>query len=223
MKRQKIEGVLFDLDGTLVNSEYGYYLSWLEAFKKENIKIDSKEVQSWSGLSADETAKYIAKKTGNSEIVPLLRRHRAEYFDEMLNQGKIKTKEGAFKLLSFLQKNKKKAVLATSTYSDRAQPILDYLSLNPYLNDKVFGNEVKYLKPHPDIYLKASEKINSDPKSLIAIEDSVSGIKAANAAGIPVIYIPDSSFPNRPKINNLNILYEMSSLNEVHDWLENKI
>lgn len=113
---------------------------------------------------------------------------------EYIKKG-VALKPGARELLQYLKESRYRIVLATSSTRARAMEILMQNQVADFFEEMVFGTEVERGKPYPDIFLKACEKTGEKPQDCLILEDSEAGIRAAYAAGIPVICIPDMKKP----------------------------
>ena len=118
--------------------------------------------------------------------------HRLEFE----RAGEIVAKPGAQEILSYLKDQGLKLALATSSKVPRAEIILTNNRLRDFFNELTFSHEVKHGKPAPDIFLKAASKLGEKPGECVVFEDSEAGVRAAHAAGIPVICIPDLKQPS---------------------------
>jgi HAD superfamily hydrolase (TIGR01509 family) len=94
-------------------------------------------------------------------------------------------------LLDFLKQNNIKMAVATSTSRQSCERMLKKSGAFPYFDEIVCGDDVTNGKPNPEVFLKASEKLGIEPKSCIALEDSINGIKSAYSAGMTAIMVPD--------------------------------
>ena len=115
---------------------------------------------------------------------------------EFERAGEIVAKPGAQEILSYLKDQGSKLALATSSKVPRAEIILTNNHLRDFFNELTFSHEVKHGKPAPDIFLKAASKLGEKPGECVVFEDSEAGVRAAHAAGIPVICIPDLKQPS---------------------------
>lgn len=183
--------IIFDMDGCLVDSESLYTRIWDEVFKKNDIPIDVDEIVSWRGKGWGQIRALMNKVTDDDALTLRLREEREVLFFKNLKQGNLKLKPFAQEIINHLNDKGKLVAVGTSTYSDKATLILDYFDLHDKLDTKVFGDHVTHTKPNPDIYLKVLENLKVDKEDALIFEDSLSGIKAANNAGIDVIYVPD--------------------------------
>jgi len=95
-----------------------------------------------------------------------------------------------------LRDKKLRVGMATSSVGTLARPFLERHQLSQYFDIVVSGEEVEHGKPHPDIYLRAAQKLGVAPKNCLVIEDALSGVQAAKSAGMRVAAIPDTRYVN---------------------------
>lgn len=195
MKNNKtIKCVIFDMDGCLVDTEACYVKSWKSAFEIDGFSINSDVIDSWAGLGTTYIDDEIYKLTRDINRSKKIRQLREDMFFELLEAGAVELKPYAKEILSFIKANKIKVGLASSTFEFKALKILKYFELLNFFDFMVFGDQVRNLKPEPDIYLKALEISEENIEDCLVFEDSVSGVKAAKSAGFNnIIHIPDSS------------------------------
>jgi HAD superfamily hydrolase (TIGR01509 family) len=117
-------------------------------------------------------------------------------------------------VLEELQQMNLRLAVATSSVSASARPFLDRHNLTRLFDVIVTGDEVEHGKPQPDIYLRAAEKLRVAPDACLVIEDSLSGIAAANAANMRVAAIPDARFVD-PRDYEQEADYVLSSLEKI--------
>ena len=104
--------------------------------------------------------------------------------------------------------------VATSSISASARPFLDRHQLTPFFEVIVTGDEIERGKPHPDIYLRAAEKLGIPADQCLVIEDALAGIAAAKSAKMRVAAIPDTRFVNRREYKK-EADYVLGSLSEI--------
>lgn len=215
-----IKGIIFDLDGLLVDTEKTYREGWLWTFKQYDLPISETEVDSWSGRSWLQTASYIASIVGK-EKVPEIRRKREEFIYRQLASGTLKAKPFAAETLAFCKQKNLAVGLATSTVKKRAVDLLTHFDLLNYFDEMTFGDEVTEHKPAPTVYLTALAKSQLHPTEALAVEDSIIGATAATRAGLGVLLVPDSSFapPLQEKKASLNLVAEGPTLKIVENYL----
>ncbi|MGI9115579.1 MAG: HAD family hydrolase, partial [Chthoniobacterales bacterium] len=110
--------------------------------------------------------------------------------------------------------------VTTSSVSASARPFLGRHELSPLFDLIITGDEVEHGKPHPEIYLRASEKLGVPPEACLVVEDSLSGVAAAKAAQMRVAAIPDRRFVD-PRNYEKEANYVVSDLNEIPSLIRN--
>ena len=190
-----IEMVIFDMDGLLLDSEQMYQRGWLKVAKNHGISLTEADMRGWSGQSASQTMAKLANHFGSKEIVEEMKAEREVFIADELARGALKLKPYAKETLAKVREKNLYCGLATSTLKKRGQMYLDYFDLAPFFDAITFGDDVKELKPDPEIYLATAAKVKANPKYTLAAEDSLTGAKAAMQAGMNGVLIPDQSLP----------------------------
>lgn len=186
-----IKGVIFDMDGVMVDTERQLTEGYEAVAKQIGIEIPRWLTDSFKGASHELSERhfndYFKGKIDYWEI----RKLRDKYVDKLREKEGIPVKKGLFELLNYIKDNGMVCAVATSTKHEVAENILKDAGAWPYLNAMVYGDEVKRGKPEPDIFLKAAKDLGLDTSEVIVIEDSINGIRAGHAAGIKVVHVPD--------------------------------
>ena len=217
----KIKGVLFDMDGLLLDTESVGLICWQASCKDLGYELTDEMYKKLIGLQAQQSNKILIEFFGEDFPLETVREIKMKYYKEYKENNPINEKKGAKELLNFLNNNNIPCSLATSTYREYAIPSLKKVGLLDYFQATTTGDEVKNGKPSPDIFLLAAEKINIPANKCIILEDSFNGIKAAHAAqGFPIM-IPDLIIPD-DEIRKLTHRIE-DSLLSVLDLIENQI
>lgn len=210
LKNKKL--VIFDMDGCLVDSENIYTMIWGKVFEMNDIPITEDEIKKWRGLGWGRIKGIITEITKSDDITMDLRAQREAMFYDCLEKGQIYLKPYALEIIHHLRDNNYYIALGTSTYEEKASVILKHFGLYQYFDKVIYGDSVKNTKPSPEIYLKIYEAFDVEKHETLIFEDSGSGIKAANNAGIDVIYVPDGDMI---ELKDLKVLKVIESFNEV--------
>lgn len=189
------KAVIFDLDGLLINSEiisHQIIQKMVEPFGYEVTMSDYAD--HYSGRSDTANIHDIIERFSLPyDLDTGLERSRC-IEKELLAKG-VELKRGAKELLEYLKRNGYRIALASSSVKERAMSILKQHHIEDYFDVFVFGDEIERGKPHPDIFLKACEKLQMQEDDCLVLEDSEAGVRAALRAGISVICIPDLKPP----------------------------
>ena len=189
----KLSTVIFDMDGCLTDTEQAYIQAWAHAFEVKGIPIASEELISWAGTGKNEINDIVTGIVGSRELAMELRQIREDYFYVLLERGNIYEKPYASEILDFLKRRGIRTAVASSTFSDRGNILLEYFKFRDKLDCVTWGDEVEHPKPSPDPYLKTLEKCRVSREECIVFEDSYNGVLAALNAGLRVIHVPDTS------------------------------
>jgi HAD superfamily hydrolase (TIGR01549 family) len=184
-----IRGIIFDMDGVIIDSNHVHYENWNSVFKKEfSVEIPKEEFGRQLGRSGRHFTEHFISRYGLKSTVDDLKPMIFARFDEL--QKEIGLKPGCLDTLKML-KPYYKIALATGAGKDWALTLMKRLDVISYFDYIIGGDEVAEAKPHPDIFLKAAEGLKLRPEECIVVEDAELGILAAKKANIHVVSIPD--------------------------------
>ena len=192
-----IKALLIDMDGLLIDSEKCSFQVFVDFLKQYNIDFPIEfYAQNMCGHKAVENVKTIIDEYKLNVDFDWALKTIVDTEVAHFKAG-IPCKKGARELLQFLNDNGYKAILATSSFVDRAMAVINFNDLDKYFDDKVFGVDVQKGKPNPDLFLKAAEKAGCKPEECLVLEDAETGIQAAYNGNIPVICVPDVKQPRQ--------------------------
>lgn len=181
------KGVIFDMDGTLIESTEADYLAWKKLFAEHNKELSFEEYFPLIGMKSAVVVQ--TKLLLDDEKAKEALAKKMDYFSEIVSGSGIKTVPYAIILLQQLKEHNVKLALATSSRRPKMKMVLQLTELLPYFDEIVTGDEVTNSKPAPDIFLKAAEKLQLSPHECVVIEDAASGVKAAKNAGMKCVAI----------------------------------
>lgn len=187
----KLEAVIFDLDGVITDSAKYHYLAWKELADELNIDFDEKYNEKLKGVSRMESLDLILengdkKDSFSYEEKFAMAEKKNNNYKKLIKQiTPSDTLPGIREFLIILKQNKIKTAIAS--VSRNAFSIIDSLVLNDYFDYIVDASEVKNAKPFPDIFLKAAEGVKVNPINCIGVEDAKAGIEAIKAANMKAV------------------------------------
>ncbi len=205
--------VLFDLDGTLIDSERHNLVAWRAACARHGFALGDAFYHSLIGLSKVRADERLQEEFGPGCDVVALRETRREIFYQAWDNGSPVTwKPGLDDLLPWLEQRGIHRAVATSSSHPEAFAKLTRAGLVEHFSVIVCGDEVPAGKPEPDIFLEAARRLDVDPARCLVVEDSPWGVLAARRAGMEVVYIPDLLGPEGVQARVLESLADLPSL-----------
>lgn len=195
----KVEGVIFDMDGLLFDTELIYYRSTQKVADKMGFSYSRELYQKFIGVSDEEVqANYheIYKEHGTEKVAEFIRLAYEDTYQEF-ESGKVPLKEGVLELLTYLEEQKIPRVVASSNVRSAIDLLLENAKIRHYFDDIISCENVTRAKPDPEIFQVALGRLGTSAETTLILEDSYHGVMAAHAAGIPVIMIPDLLAPTK--------------------------
>ena len=174
--------LLFDLDGTLVDSVYQHVLAWREALEKTGMKLAVWRIHRRIGMSGGLLINALLRETGHQvtdEEAAHLQRIHEEAFERQSAQ--VRPLPGARQLLDYLSAADIPFAIATSGRIESARPSLQALGVGPEI-PIITRDQVRHAKPDPDLFLAAAARLNVDIRDSIVVGDSVWDLLAARRA-----------------------------------------
>ena len=198
MTKHTFQAVLWDMDGTLVDTE-PYWLKSEQAFaERHNSHWELSDAEQFIGYSLYDTADLLRKKfnlqdQSDQQIVDELTSGVVEQIEE-----ELPFRPGALNLLRELREREIPTALVTMSMSEMANQIVSRIPFKAF--DVVLGgDQVQFGKPHPEPYVTAAERLGLHPSECIALEDSKTGLTSAETAGTVAIGIPHiAKIPAQP-------------------------
>lgn len=190
-------GILFDMDGLLIDSERLSYKSFCSTALAYDISVTMDDYRHMIGLN-HVTGLGVLRQLLPSSLDPAIFKNDWLLAYRALVDDGVPVKDGAHQLLVHLHTVGMPVAVATSSSGVRARVTLEKAGLWEYIQLLTGGDEVAQGKPAPDVYLDAAAKLDIDPQDCVAFEDSENGTNAAIAAGVRVIQVPDMAPAMRP-------------------------
>lgn len=183
-------GVIFDLDGLLVDSEPVQKMSFNAVLGIHGIVLSDDDFQPLVGHSTRCNFEDLKKRYEIDADVDDLLRRKAQAYENLID-SRMRPMPGAKRLVAELLSEGIPVAVASSSIRRDVEHSLEAVEMKKGLSYLVAGDEVSRSKPAPDLYLKAAEGLGFPPSRCIALEDSEAGVQAATAAGIQCIAVPN--------------------------------
>ena len=209
------KAAIFDMDGLLINSERIIMQACIHAAREFGINYTQNDYVQLIGRSAPDSTQVMTMQLGGVNNFTQIMNRVDEILADSGNYFPLKI--GALEIIKHFHAQGIPCGVASSSYQDIITDRLSKVGILDYFSVITGGEEVKRGKPHPDIYLLAIEKLGVTAPECIAFEDSELGARAAIAAGLKVVVVPDLKQPS--DYVNKNCYQVLESLSDAHQLL----
>ena len=189
-------GVLFDLDGVVIDSESLYTRFWMEAAGDLGFPMTREQALQMRSLNPGLAKSKIESFFGKEADYAAIRAHRIELMNAHIEAHGVDEKPGIRALLALLKEKNIPCAITSSTAIPVIRQHLGRLGLLEGFTALCSGKDVPRGKPAPDIYLAGAAALGLKPENCLAIEDSPSGVEAAWRAGGKTVIVPDQDQPD---------------------------
>lgn len=187
------KGIIFDLDGVIVDTAKFHYLAWRKLANDMEFDISMEQNEQLKGVSRVHSLQQILgwgnKTVDEAEFERLMASKNKDYLERIAHMNEEDLLPGVKKVLDYLTENNIPYALGSA--SKNARPILKGLKIENKFKAIVDGNDVTMAKPNPEVFLVAAKKLDFPPEDCVVFEDSVAGVEAANRAGMISVGIGD--------------------------------
>jgi len=183
-----IETVIFDMDGVIIDSEPIHQELQAQLFESFNISLSLEEYQTYIGRSSKNMWQELIEKFSLSVTVEeVLKQDSGLYHQRLKSESGLAPIPGVRELIESLYHERVTLVLASSASMKSIQLVLELFGLTHFFGQKVSGADLKFSKPHPEIFKVAEALTNSESSQCLVIEDSHHGVTAAKRANMKCI------------------------------------
>ncbi|MFA5916704.1 MAG: hexitol phosphatase HxpB [Candidatus Gracilibacteria bacterium] len=216
----KIEGIIFDMDGLLIDSEPLWQEAEINSFKKVGINLTVEQTTKTTGLHVDEVVEYwyslfpwnekdLGKKEVSKNIVTMVK--------DLINSKGVE-KAGVAKIISFLKsKNINNIAIASSSEYSIIETVINKFNIRDYFNVINSAQDEEFGKPHPGVYISTYKKMGLKPEQCLSFEDSLNGVISSKAAKVKCVAVPEII-----NINNNKFLISDLIIKSLNDFGENE-
>ena len=211
----KYKAILFDMDGVLIESEFLMRHSAIQALAEYGITAQHEDFVEFTGMGEDKFVGGVAEKYGHTYTFDMKER-AYDYFGQQVKEL-AHVPEGVKEMLLAL--HEKGFVMAVCSAADLRKVRYNIQAIG--VDESIFsalvtGSDVARKKPFPDIYLEGARRIGMEPKDCLVIEDAVSGINAAHAAGMDAVGVP-TTFSKEELMERVHPEYLLNEIKELTD------
>ncbi len=213
-----IKAILFDHDGTLVDSEFVHFQMWAAILDAYDIRLTEEDyINEYAGIPSPANAVVMVEKYGLAITPQNLNHAKSVATEGYLSNQAFPLVQGAKKVIESFSQEDVKLAIVTGAGTDAPTATISANQLEAHFDTVVSGDDVEHGKPAPDCYLLAAQRLGVDPSECIAIEDTANGVSAAYAANIPCVAIAT----NMSKHHDLSkAIKVVNDLVEAKDWIK---
>lgn len=216
MSALRVEAVIFDLDGVLVDTEPITFRVLRELLAPQT--IGEQEYAALVGLSGDHTVRWLRERYSRSETHEELRRLTSDAIHRALVASTLEPLDGAPELVEAIAGGGRALAVASQSSPRWVELSLRAIGLAGRFPVVVTASEVAQGKPAPDVYLRAAERLGVVAARCLVLEDSVPGVQAARAAGMTVVQLRQASHAADPQPGTLAVIDSLRAFDL--RWLE---
>ncbi|HEX5402905.1 MAG TPA: HAD family hydrolase [Pseudonocardiaceae bacterium] len=207
--------VVFDVDGTLMDTNYQHALAWFRAFRHHDVTVPIWHVHRAIGMGGDRLVEHVAGKAVESEHGDALRGRWKDEYEQMIDE--VVPFDGAHELLAASRSAGMAVALASSGDRAHIEKYLDLLAARDIIDEWTTSADAEHSKPAPDLVAVATAKIDSGDAVLVG--DSTWDCRAAGRAGIPCVAVLTGGFA-APELREAGAVAVFESLPDVRDALD---
>jgi HAD superfamily hydrolase (TIGR01549 family) len=216
-KSAPVRAVLFDIDGTLVDSNYLHIEAWTHAFADLKVPVDASRLHRSIGMDSAKLLDALMPSDHPDDIAERAKDLHATYYEQLV--PRLRVFENARQLITELGDRGIKVVLATSAPEDELKHLREVLDIEPELAEITSGEEVETAKPDPKIVEIAMHKVAASPADTIMIGDATWDVEAATNAGVPCIGVLTGGY-SRAELEEAGAIAVYADVAELLEELE---
>ena len=217
-RHPKIKGILFDMDGVVLDTEKLYTRFWMEASAYQGFPMTREQALGMRSLGKGVAEAQIRSYFGDKADYQIIRATRIRMMNAYIRLHGIEAKPGIRELLAYLEERGIPRAITSSAGLATIREHLGALGLADRFTCLCSGKDVPNGKPAPDIYLHGAACLGLKPEECLAIEDSPTGIESACRAGCRPVLIPDQDMPGEETLSKC--FAKADSLTDIIDLLK---
>lgn len=189
----KIESIIFDMDGLLIDSEPLWQEAGAETLAQYNIQLTHEQYITTTGLRTPEWIDYWFRffNIQNANPNEAIQRIEDAALQKILERGS--PMPGVYEVLDYYQQQSLKIAIASSSPSRMIKAVIDKLNISHYIQQFTSAETLPFGKPHPQVFIECAHTLQTPPQHCLVFEDSFNGMIAAKAAKMKCVVVPEPS------------------------------
>ncbi|MGD9116643.1 MAG: HAD family phosphatase [Dehalococcoidia bacterium] len=187
----ELKAVIWDMDGVLADTASFHFGAWRETFSRRGIAFSNEDFMRGFGIRNDAIIRNMLGTETTQDAIDTIAKEKEATFRRLIG-GQVKPLPGVPGLLGQLHDKGIKMAIASSTVLDNIRLIVASLDIEKYFDAVVTGHDVTRGKPHPQVFLKAAQRLETPPRNCLVFEDAVAGVQAAKRAGMRCVAVTTS-------------------------------
>lgn len=186
-------GAIFDWDGVIIDSSAQHQKSWDRMAAEDGRSLPAGYFTQAFGMKNERIIPEILNWAHDRDEVLRLAKRKEATYRSIIKEDGIQPLPGVREWLSALRDAEVPCVIGSSTCRLNIECVIDLIGLRPYFVDIVSGDDAEHGKPHPEIFLKAAERVECPPDRTVVFEDAFVGIEAARRGGMKVVAVASTN------------------------------
>jgi len=212
----KTKGVIFDLDGVLVDTAQFHKQSWYDLAEQQGLEMTDEFFYSTFGMQNKRILPMLFKRDLSKAEIDSLSEWKEDRYRRLI-VGKIQLLDGVKELIDDLKSCGFLLAIGSSTPRVNLEFMLKHMPLTNCFDAYVAGEDVANSKPAPDTFLKAAEMLGLAPANCVVVEDAVAGVQAAKAAQMPVVAVTTTT--SRESLRQADLVVDSLAQLDGNDFL----
>lgn len=185
----QVKAILWDMDGTLVDSEKEHYITWRDTMARRGIDLSEERFKSMLGMRNDLILEHLYGERPSEEEIETIGYEKEHAYREIVRERGVTVLPGAAHWLKRMHEAGWRQMVASSAPLENIETVIESVGLAPYVEAYVSADEVAHGKPSPDLFIEGARRLGLPPSSCIVVEDAHVGVEAAHRAGMKAIAV----------------------------------
>jgi beta-phosphoglucomutase len=206
----KFKGVIFDMDGVIVDNHHYHFCAWVEFSKRYHFELNEEIYRDkFNGKTNKDLFKMVFGEDITENAIQKYAEEKEGLYHDLYREH-MKAHTGLLDFLEYLRAHQIRMALGTSAPTMNVDFILDHLKLRQYFATIVDGSQVDKGKPDPQVYQLCVNKLGLEPKECVVFEDSLAGLESGERAGCTIIAVATSHKASELKPKTDNIIHDFT-------------